>query len=69
MTSNSNEQGHGDTIAAWTGSIIVMIAFATGTLAFWFDQAALVWASAGLAVIGVVAGLVLKRAGYGKSSN
>jgi hypothetical protein len=42
-----------------------MVAFAVGTLAFWFAMAALVWASAGLAVAGVVLGFVLKRAGYG----
>jgi hypothetical protein len=42
-----------------------MVAFTTGTLAFWFEQPALVWASAGLAVAGVVLGIFLKSAGYG----
>jgi hypothetical protein len=42
-----------------------MVAFAVGTLAFWFDQPTLVWASAGLAVVGVILGIALKRAGYG----
>ncbi len=42
-----------------------MIAFTIGTFAFWFDMAALVWASAVLAVAGVPVGIFLKRAGYG----
>jgi hypothetical protein len=42
-----------------------MIGFAAGTLAFWFDNAPLVWASAVFTVLGVPAGILLKRAGYG----
>ena len=45
--------------------IIVITAFALGTLFFWLDISALVWASAALAVVGVLIGLVLKKAGYG----
>jgi hypothetical protein len=42
-----------------------MVATAIGTLAFWFDQAAIVWASAVLAVLSLPVGLFLKRSGYG----
>ena len=59
------DPGHGDSIAAWTAVIIIMVAFAVGTLAFWFDQPLLVWASAALAVAGWAVGFILKRAGYG----
>ncbi len=59
------DPGHGDSVAAWTAVIIIMVAFVTGTIAFWFDQAILVWASAFLAVIGWAVGFFLKRAGYG----
>jgi hypothetical protein len=65
MSENPSEPGHGDSVAAWTTVTIVIVAFALGTLFFWLDQAVLVWASAGLAVLGVVAGLYLKKAGYG----
>jgi hypothetical protein len=65
MSQNPNDPGHGDSVASWATVIIIMVAFAIGTLAFWFDQAAIVWASAGLAVVGLFVGLVLKRAGYG----
>lgn len=59
------DPGHGDSVAAWTAVIIIMVAFAAGTLAFWFDEPLLVWASAALAVAGWVVGFILKRAGYG----
>jgi hypothetical protein len=65
MSENLSDTSHGDSVASWTAVIIIMVAVAAGTLAFWFDQAALVWASAGLAALGVVAGIVLKAAGYG----
>jgi hypothetical protein len=65
MSENQVEPGHGDSAAAWTTVSIIIAAFALGTLFFWLDIAALVWASAGLAVAGVVLGLYLKKAGYG----
>ena len=65
MSDNSMEPGHGDSLAAWVTVSVIIVAFALGTLFFWFDQAILVWASAGLAVAGLGAGWYLKRAGYG----
>lgn len=65
MSENSMEPGHGDSLAAWVTVSVIIVAFALGTLFFWFDQAILVWASAGLAVTGLGAGWYLKRAGYG----
>jgi hypothetical protein len=57
--------GHGNSPAAWTAVIIMLIAFVIGTFAFWFDLAWLVWASAGLLVLGAIVGLVLKLLGFG----
>jgi len=65
MSHDDSDPGHGNSPAAWTAVIIMLVAFAIGTLAFWFDLPAIVWASAGLLVIGAVTGLVLKRLGYG----
>lgn len=65
MSENHIEPGHGDSVAAWTTVSIVIAGFALGTLFFWLNVAALVWASAGLAVAGVGVGLYLKKAGYG----
>ncbi len=57
--------GHGNSPAAWTAVIIMLVAFAIGTLAFWLDVPWLVWASAGLFVLGALVGLILKLAGFG----
>lgn len=57
--------GHGNSPAAWTAVIIMLVAFAIGTFAFWFDVRWLVWASAGLLVVGAIVGLILKLAGFG----
>jgi hypothetical protein len=65
MSSHSSEPGHGDSIAAWTTVSIVLVAFTLGTLFFWLDQAVLVWASFGLALLGLGVGAFLKKAGYG----
>ena len=60
-----SEPGHGNSPAAWTAVIIMLIAFAIGTLAFWFNLAWLVFASAGLVLVGGLAGFVLAKLGYG----
>jgi hypothetical protein len=65
MSENLSEPGHGDSLAAWVAVVIILLAFGLGTLFFWFDQAFLVWASAGLALVGLAAGYFLKKAGYG----
>jgi hypothetical protein len=51
----AEDLGHGNSPAAWTA----------GTVAFFLAIPWIVWASAGLVVVGLVVGLVLKRAGYG----
>jgi hypothetical protein len=45
--------------------IIMLIAFAIGTFAFWFDAPWVVVGSAVLLVIGAIVGYILKRLGYG----
>lgn len=63
--SDENEPGHGNSPAAWVAVIIMLIAFTIGTFAFWFDLPWLVWASAGLLVVGALTGVVLSKLGYG----
>ena len=62
-----SDPGHGHSPAAWIAVVIMLIAFSIGTLAFWFDVAWLVWASAGLLVVGAIVGWALAKAGYGVS--
>ncbi|MDD7929606.1 DUF6704 family protein [Microbacterium thalli] len=63
--SNIGDPGHGHSPAAWTAVVIMLLAFALGTLFFWLDMPALVWASAGLLVVGGIVGWAMSKAGYG----
>lgn len=63
--SDNTDPGHGHSPAAWTAVTIMLVAFAAGTLAFWFDQPTLVWASAGLLLVGLIVGIVMAKVGYG----
>ncbi|WP_010202598.1 DUF6704 family protein [Salinibacterium sp. PAMC 21357] len=63
--STDNDPGHGNSPAAWTAVVIMLVAFAIGTLAFWFVIPWLVFASAGLVVVGLIVGQVLRKLGYG----
>ena len=65
LAHDDNDPGHGNSPAAWTAVIIMLVAFAIGTLAFWFDQPVIVWASAGLLIVGAITGGVLAKMGYG----
>lgn len=65
MAHSSEDPGHGNSVAAWATVIIVIAAFTIGTLFFWLDVPTMVWASAGLALVGPVVGFALKQAGYG----
>ena len=60
-TETTDYLGHGNSPAAWTAVIIMLVAFTIGTLAFFFAIAWVVWAAVGLLVVG----LVMKRLGYG----
>lgn len=63
--SDENEPGHGHSPAAWVAVVVMLVGITVGTFAFWFDQALVVWISAGVVVLGLVLGLVLAKLGYG----
>lgn len=65
MSNNIGDPGHGHSPAAWTAVVIMLVAFALGTLFYWLDMPVLVWASAGLLVVGLLVGWIMARAGYG----
>ena len=65
MSVESVDPGHGHSPAAWTAVTIMLVAFTVGTIAFFFDVQWLVWASAGLLVVGAIVGWILGRVGYG----
>ncbi len=63
--STETEPGHGNSPAAWTAVIIMLVGISVGTLAFWFDMAWLVWVSAGVVLLGAIVGAVMAKVGYG----
>ncbi len=63
--STETEPGHGNSPAAWTAVIIMLVGITGGTLAFWLDMAWLVWVSVGVVVLGAIVGVVMARVGYG----
>ncbi|MBW1637875.1 MULTISPECIES: DUF6704 family protein [Microbacterium] len=65
MTNPIADPGHGHSPAAWTAVVIMLLGFTIGTVAFFLDIPAVVWASAGLIVVGLIVGWILAKAGYG----
>jgi hydrogenase-4 membrane subunit HyfE len=65
MSTESVEPGHGNSPAAWTSVVIMLVAFTIGTVAFFLEMEWLVWASAVLLLVGLITGWVLAKAGYG----
>lgn len=65
MSDHIGDPGHGHSPAAWTAVVIMLIAVTLGTIFYWFDLPILVWASAGLLVVGAIVGFVMAKAGYG----
>ncbi|HJX86996.1 MAG TPA: DUF6704 family protein [Gemmatimonadales bacterium] len=59
------DPGHGNSPAAWVAVAIMLIAVVIGTIAFRYSIIWLVWASAVLALVGLLTGWVLKLVGYG----
>ena len=56
---------HGRTVAAWTGSIIGLVAFIVGAIAVVIQNWPMFWGAVGLAVVALIVTVVLQRMGYG----
>ncbi|GAB2514949.1 HGxxPAAW family protein [Paramicrobacterium agarici] len=65
MTPESIDPGHGHSPAAWTAVIIMLVAFTIGTVMLFIGQPFGVIAAAGLLVVGLIVGWILKLAGFG----
>lgn len=65
MSDQHSDLGHGNSPAAWTAVVIMLVAFTVGTIAFFFDVPVVVWISAVFVVVGLLVGAVLARLGYG----
>ena len=63
-----SEHKHGNTPAAWTAVIIMMISFLIGTIAVVLANRPLFWiGGVALFVIGAIVGRVMAGMGYGKT--
>lgn len=62
---NESDPGHGNSPAAWTAVIIMLVGFSIGTVAFFLDMVWIVIASAGIVLLGAIVGWILAKAGYG----
>ncbi|WP_291056192.1 DUF6704 family protein [Herbiconiux sp.] len=65
MSHEEEELGEGHSLAAWTAVVVSLVGIAIGTVAFFFAIVWLVWAAAGLTLLGFILGFALSRAGYG----
>jgi hypothetical protein len=60
------DTNHGDTVAAWTSVIVIMIGFAGLTTFFYLEETTLTWTSIAVIGVGVILGPVLSALGLGK---
>ncbi len=65
MSTHPSDPGHGDSPAAWTTVVVMLLGFAIGTVAFTLHMPWLVWVGVGVLVLGPILGWILAKAGYG----
>jgi hypothetical protein len=56
---------HGNTPAAWTGALIVLVGFVVGGLGLALDVWMMFWVGVGCLALGGIVGLVMAKMGYG----
>jgi len=64
--SDLHGEGHGNTVAAWTAVVIMIIGCVVGGVAIWFASITGFWVGVAIVVVGAVAGKVLQAMGYGQ---
>jgi hypothetical protein len=65
--SATEHDNHGQTPAAWTAVIIIIVAFLVGTIGVVIANPVVFWVGVALVVIGGVVGKVMSMAGMGAS--
>lgn len=66
MSEDQHEEGHGDSVAAWTAVVIMMVASVIGAFGVCLGNWPLFWIGGiGLVVVGAIVGKVLSMMGYG----
>lgn len=64
-----HEEGHGHSVAAWTGVITLLVATTLICVGIYFSLAWANWAGVVLVVLGVGAWYGLNRAGFGEKTH
>ena len=65
--SDVHGESHGNTVAAWTAVIIMIIGATVSGVAVWYSAIPAFWVGIGIVVLGAVAGKVLQVMGYGQA--
>ena len=65
-TDHPEDTNHGDTVAAWSSVIVIIIGFIGLTFFFYQKDIPLTWTSIAVIAVGVVLGPVLSALGLGK---
>ncbi|RGE22504.1 DUF6704 family protein [Leucobacter sp. wl10] len=65
MSTQHGDPGHGDSPAAWTAVVVMLLGIAAGTVFFFLQNATMVWVCVGVVVVGALLGWILARAGFG----
>lgn len=60
-----NDPGHGDSPAAWTGVVIMLLGLSAGAVFFFLNMPTLVWICVGITALGPIIGWIMSKAGYG----
>ncbi|SDS64952.1 hypothetical protein SAMN04489752_2177 [Brevibacterium siliguriense] len=59
------DPGHGNSVAGWTGVIIMLIGISVGCVGFTIHNPTITYISIGIVALGVVVGLILRAVGLG----
>lgn len=65
MSSETPHDHEGKSPAAWIAVAVMLAGFAVGTIAFYFEVVWAVWLGVVIVALGLGAGFLLARAGYG----
>ena len=68
MPGTTEDNHHGNTVAAWVTVIIITVASVIGTLAVILGNWPLFWGSIALVAVGAIVGKILQALGYGQPS-
>lgn len=59
------DPGHGNSIAGWTGVIIMLIGVSVGCVGFTIHNPTITYIACGIVVLGLIVGMILRAVGLG----